>query len=130
MGDEFYVLAVPLVILQIGGTANQTAWVYSCSLFPQIIFGMLGGVLADRSRGIRMLRLCYAVSALVLLTAFAAFAVRGIDVVSLGAVAVLLGLTASAAAACFDRVLPHFVAVGHLSRANAMTEASRTVCVV
>jgi MFS family permease len=130
LGDEFYAVAVPLIVFQIGGTAGAMTVVYACSLLPQAVSGLLGGVLADRYDRVRSLRACYAASGLILFAACALFALRGVSVSGLAAVAILLGVFAAVAAACFDSVLPNFVPAGRLSRANAMTEASRTACVV
>jgi MFS family permease len=119
LGDEFYAVAVPLIVFQIGGTAGAMTVVYACSLLPQAVSGLLGGVLADRYDRVRSLRACYAASGLILFAACALFALRGVSVSGLAAVAILLGVFAAVAAACFDSVLPNFV-----------PEASRTACVV
>ncbi|QPP05830.1 MFS transporter [Streptomyces bathyalis] len=129
-GDEFYALAVPLIVYEVGGTAGSMSLVFACSLLPQVVMGFLGGVLADRNDRITALRRCYLVSALVLLCAVAAFSWTYVSVAGLAAVALLVGGAAAVSAACFDSALPQFVNPGLLSRANAMTEASRTVCVV
>ncbi|MER7911511.1 MFS transporter [Streptomyces sp. NPDC096068] len=129
-GDEFYVLAVPLIVYQIGGTAAAMSLVYACALLPQVIMGVWGGVLADRQDRIKLLRLCYLCSALVLLLAYAVFSANRVSVGGLATAAVLLGVMAPIAAASFDSALPHFVPHHTLPRANAATEASRTACVV
>ncbi|MEU1803893.1 MFS transporter [Streptomyces sp. NPDC019937] len=129
-GDEFYVLAVPLIVYQVGGTAAAMSLVYACALLPQVFMGVWGGVLADRQDRIRLLRLCYLCSALVLLLAYAVFSATHVSVGGLATMAVLLGFMAPVAAASFDSALPHFVPHHTLPRANAATEASRTACVV
>lgn len=78
----------------------------------------------------RTLRLSYAIPAMVLLCSSAWFADHGVSAAGLAVIAAVLGLAASVAAASFDSVLPHCVAAEHISRANAATETSRTVCVV
>lgn len=129
-GDEFYVLAVPLIVYQVGGTASAMSLVYACALLPQVLMGVWGGVLADRQDRVRLLRLCYLCSALTLLLAYAVFSATHVGVAGLAVTAVLLGLMAPVAAASFDSALPHFVPHHRLPRANAATEASRTACVV
>ncbi|MEU3659173.1 MFS transporter [Streptomyces sp. NPDC032940] len=129
-GDEFYTLAVPLIVYQVGGTAAAMSLVYACALLPQVFMGVWGGVLADRQDRVRLLRLCYLCSALTLLLAYAVFSATGVSVVGLATTAVLLGVMAPVAAASFDSSLPHFVPPDALARANAATEASRTACVV
>ncbi|MDH6623987.1 MFS family permease [Streptomyces sp. LBL] len=129
-GDEFYVLAVPLIVYQVGGTAAAMSLVYACALLPQVFMGVWGGVLADRQDRIKLLRLCYLCSALMLLLAYAVFSATLVSVGGLAVTAVLLGVTAPVAAASFDSALPHFVPHHTLPRANAATEASRTACVV
>lgn len=129
-GNEFYALAVPLIVYHTGGTASAMSTVYACTMFPQIAMGILGGVLADRSDRVRMLRLCYMTSAAALLLAFAVFSATDVSIEGLATVAVLLGITAPVASATFDSALPQFVASERLPRANAATEASRTACVV
>ncbi|MFE6892003.1 MFS transporter [Streptomyces sp. NPDC057694] len=129
-GDEFYTLAVPLIAYQAGASAGTMSLLYACSLLPQVVMGVLGGVVADRAERVKILRVSYLCSALTLLTACVVFGLTGVHLVGLAATAVLLGATAPVAAAAFDSSIPLYVEPAGLSRANAMTEASRTVCVV
>ncbi|GAA2325829.1 MFS transporter [Streptomyces kunmingensis] len=129
-GDEFYTLAVPLIAYQAGASAGSMSLLYACSLLPQVVMGVLGGVVADRAERVKILRISYLCSALTLLTACAIFGLTGVHLAGLAATAVLLGATAPVAAAAFDSSISLYVEPAGLSRANAMTEASRTVCVV
>ncbi|MEU5696774.1 MFS transporter [Actinosynnema sp. NPDC020468] len=47
-GDWLYKLALPLLVLQLTGSAVQTAVVYSLEYVPYLLFAPIGGVLSDR----------------------------------------------------------------------------------
>jgi MFS family permease len=47
-GDWLYKLALPLLVLQLTGSAVQTAVVYSLEYVPYLLFALVGGVLSDR----------------------------------------------------------------------------------
>jgi MFS family permease len=47
-GDWLYKLALPLLVLQLTGSAVQTAVVYSLEYLPYLLFAPVGGVLSDR----------------------------------------------------------------------------------
>ncbi|MFI8437348.1 MFS transporter [Streptomyces sp. NPDC079020] len=129
-GDEFYVPAVPLIAYQVGASAGTMSILFACSLLPQVPMGVLGGVVADRSNRVSVLRAWYLCSAPTLAAVCAAFTLTGVHLAGLAATAVLLGVAAPVSAAAFGSSIPTYVEASELSRANAMTEASRTVCVV
>jgi MFS family permease len=131
LGDEVYVLAVPFLVYQEGGTASTMALVQSCALLPQAVFGFFGGVFADRSDKMRLLRIAYLASSVTLLvTLFGYVAVEDTRLVLLTAAAMILSAFAAISAASVDSAIPHFAPPKQLARANSMTETTRTVATV
>jgi MFS family permease len=47
-GDWLYKLALPILVLQLTGSALQTAVVYSLEYVPYLLFAGIGGVISDR----------------------------------------------------------------------------------
>jgi MFS family permease len=47
-GDWLYKLALPLLVLQLTGSALQTAVTYSLEYVPYLFFALIGGVISDR----------------------------------------------------------------------------------
>lgn len=131
-GDEVYALAVPLIALQIGGTAPVMALLTACALLPHVVFGFVGGVYADRADRFRILRTSYIASFAILLSALVVFASSGRDVrlVTLAATALALAAVAAFSTASVDSLIPSCVEADQLARANSSTEAARTVAMV
>lgn len=132
LGDEVYVLAVPLIALQIGGSASLMTFLVACGLLPHAFFGVIGGVIADQGDRVTVLRRCYGASFLVLLPAWVslAFFGAGVQLTMLAITALALSSVAAVSTASIDSLIPQCVASHHLARANSMTEASRTVAAV
>ncbi|MFK4221387.1 MFS transporter [Streptomyces sp. NPDC020880] len=132
LGDEVYALAVPLIALQIGGTAPVIALLTACALLPHVVFGFVGGVYADRADRFRILRISYIASFAILLVALAVFASSGRDVrlATLAATALALAAVAAFSTASVDSLIPSCVDANQLARANSSTEAVRTVATV
>ncbi|MBB5937836.1 MFS transporter [Streptomyces zagrosensis] len=131
LGDQIYLLAVPLLVFLEGGTASTMALVKSCVLLPQAALGVFGGVIADRGNKIHLLRLTYLGSGIALLVALPGYlCLPDARLAVLAAAALVLSMFASVSAASVDGVLPHFAAREELARANSMTETTRTIATV
>ncbi len=48
LGDRVYATALPFLVLALGGGAGQLGTAFACSLVPQVLFLLAGGVLTDR----------------------------------------------------------------------------------
>ena len=72
-GDWLYKLALPLLVLQLTGSAVQTAVVYSLEYLPYLLFAPVSGVMADRYDR-RLLLIGTGVAATVIMAVLAAFA--------------------------------------------------------
>jgi MFS family permease len=65
MGDWIYRFALPLLVLQLTGSALSTALVYVLEFVPYIFIGLVAGNLADRANRRRLLIICDTASAAV-----------------------------------------------------------------
>jgi MFS family permease len=124
-GDWLYKLALPLLVLRTTGSPLQTAVVYSLEYWPYLIFGLVGGVIADRAnRRLLLIRSDAAAAAVVGLLAvlvwqgkvylwlvyLAAFALSGISPLY---------------QATFQALVPRTVDPQRLSWANSRLQASQ-----
>ncbi len=124
-GDWLYKLALPLMVLQLTGSAVQTAIVYSLEYLPYLIFAPIAGVIADRyDRRRTLIRtdLC-AAAVLAVLAAFTWFDRYHLWMIYLAAF--VLSLLTPLYQATFQGLVPSTVPADRLSRANSRMELGR-----
>ncbi|HEV7824829.1 MAG TPA: MFS transporter [Mycobacteriales bacterium] len=127
VGDTFYVLALPLVLLGLGYDPSVITYVFSITMFATVIAGFTLGYLVDRHVPIHVMFWSYVGSAALLGTG-AVLITLGISALAtvLG-VALALGFLVALSAAAVDAGIP--AALEHQSqvrRGYAMVESSRT----
>jgi MFS family permease len=120
VGDGIYSVAMAVAALRTDHPASTLAMVAVAGLVPRIVFGLLGGVLADRvSRRVILL-----VADLVRLAVVAALGLALLDEAAspwlLVACVVPLGAASGAAAPAFGAILPDIVEPADLVRANSV----------
>lgn len=109
MGDAFYAVAVPLVLLQLGYAAATTTFLRTAVMATTVIAGFVVGYVVDKYAPGRLLALSYGSSAAVLVIVAAAVA-AGLDAyVLVLAAAVVLGLFAAVSATAVDAGVPSLV---------------------
>jgi MFS family permease len=120
VGDGIYSVAMAVAALRTDHPASTLAMVAVAGLVPRVVFGLLGGVLADRvSR-----RAVLLVADLVRLAVVATLGVALLDghasLLLLIACVVPLGAASGAAAPAFSAILPDIVEAPDLVRANSV----------
>jgi DHA3 family tetracycline resistance protein-like MFS transporter len=119
-GDGIYSVAMAVAALRTDHPASTLAMVAVAGLVPRIVFGLLGGVLADRvSR--RLLLLAADPVRLAVVTTLGLALLDGVAAPwLLVACVVPLGAASGAAAPAFSAILPDIVEAGDLVRANSV----------
>jgi MFS family permease len=131
VGDELYLLALSLILLQLGYPASTATFLRGALTATTVLAGFTVGYLIDRHDTHHLLIRCYAVSAVILVVASAGL-VTGADgfIVSLVAAA-LLGIFAAVTAAAIDAGIPRTVGDPHLARRGySLIESARTVALI
>lgn len=131
VGDELYILALPLVLLQLDYTAASATFLRGALTATTVVAGFTIGYLVDRRDTYFLLSRAYGFSAVCLLAA-AALLSTGVDalLVSLLAAAVL-GFFAAVAAAAVDAGIPRTVSEQHLIRRGySLVESARTIALI
>lgn len=131
IGDELYVLALPLVLLQLDYTAASATFLRGVLTATTVIAGFTIGYLVDRRDTYYLLSRAYGFSAVCLL-ATSGLLLTGVDalLVSLLAAAVL-GFFAAVAAAAVDAGIPRTVGDQHLIRRGySLVESARTIALI
>ena len=123
VGDGIYSVAMAVAALRTANPASTLAMVAIAGLVPRVVFGLLGGVLADRiSR--RQVLLCADIVRLAVVTALGLALLDG-DATRwfLVACVVPLGAASGAAAPAFGAILPDIVDEAGLVSANSVMGA-------
>lgn len=126
-GDWLYKLALPLLVLQLTGSAAQTAVVYSLEYLPYLLFALVGGVLSDRlDRRLLLVRADLAAAAVVgALAVLAWFHQYHLWLIYLAAFA--LSSITPLYQATFQGLVPATVPPDRLSWANSRMQAGQSV---
>lgn len=124
-GDWLYKLALPLLVLQLTGSAVQTAVVYSLEYVPYLLFALVGGVLSDRyDRRLLLIGADLAASAVVgLLAVLAWFGEYHLWMIYLSAFA--LSSITPLYQATFQGMVPGTVPADKLAWANSRMQAGQ-----
>src|SRR5690349_24482991 len=55
LGDQFYVVALPWIVLQLTGSAAAMGMVSMCTGIPRAVLVLMGGAVADRTSARKLL---------------------------------------------------------------------------
>jgi MFS family permease len=120
LGDGVYTVAMAVAALRTADAASTLAVLAVCGLVPRVVFGLLGGVLADRLSRRSLLLVCDVVRATVV-TLLGLVLLSGTPPLwALVACVVPLGAASGAAAPAFGAILPDVVSEADLVPANAL----------
>ncbi len=120
VGDGVYAVAMAVAVLHVAGTATALAATAVANLVPRVLFGLYGGLLADRVSRRAVLAVCDLVRLAV---------VAALGLLLLGAepplwallvLVVPLGAASGAAAPAFSALLPDLVEEDELVAANGL----------
>jgi MFS family permease len=125
-GDWLYKLALPLLVLDLTGSALQTAVVYSLEYVPYLLFAMAGGVISDRyDRRFLLIRADSAAAAVVGVLAVLAW-LHQYQLWSVYLAAFLLSTITPLYQASFLAILPSTVPSDRLGWANSRMQAGQS----
>jgi MFS family permease len=127
VGFSASMLAFPLVVLVITGSAAASGLVLAADAVAQAILALPGGALVDRWDRRRVMLLCEATQAVALTSLVVALLLDGATVVHLAAVAAVLGACRALFEPAEDASLPALVAEEQLATAVATNSARSSV---
>jgi predicted MFS family arabinose efflux permease len=126
VGDEFYLLALPLVLLELGYPVSTATFLRAALMATTVVAGFVIGYVVDRWATGRLLTMSYLASGAVLAAAIGAV-LAGADGYIAGLLAAaVLGLLAAVSAAAMDAGVPRLVEAGEVRRAYSLVESART----
>ncbi len=126
VGDEFYLLALPLVLLQLGYPASTATFLRAALMATTVAAGFVVGFVVDRWTTSRLLTTSYLASGAVLVAAIGAVLAGADGYVAGLLAAAVLGLLAAISAAAMDAGVPRLVGAGDVRRAYSLVESART----
>jgi MFS family permease len=127
VGFSASMLAFPLVVLVITGSAAASGLVLAADAVAQAVLALPGGALVDRWDRRRVMLLCEATQAVALGSLLVALLLDGATVVHLAAVAAVLGGCRALFEPAEDASLPALVAESQLATAVATNSARSSV---
>lgn len=130
VGDEFYVLALPLVLLQLGYPASTATFLRAALMATTVVAGFVVGYVVDRYATDRLLTTSYLASGAVLAGGIAAVLAGADGYVAALLAAAALGLLAAISAAAMDAGVPRLVDAADVRRAYSLVESARTAATI
>jgi hypothetical protein len=125
LGDQFTMIALPWLVLQMTGDALTLGLVIALMSVPRALLILFGGALADRYSPKHVLMLSKYANT-VLLGVLAALVPSGHATLALVApIALAIGVASAFSIPAGTSILPHVVAPGHLAAANGMLMGMR-----
>lgn len=124
IGDQFYLLALPWLVLQMTGDALAVGSILALAGIPRALFMLVGGALTDRFSS-RTIMLVSNVLRLGLISLLAALVISGtIQLWMLYLLALLLGLVAAFFYPAQSSIVPQIVAEKDLQTGNALIQGT------
>ncbi|SEP54552.1 MFS transporter [Amycolatopsis saalfeldensis] len=130
VGDEFYAIALPLVLLQLGYPAATATFLRTVIMATTVASGFLVGHVVDRYGATRLLLGSYAGSALVVTAGVAAVVLGGGGYPAALGVAAALGLFSAVSAAAADAGVPQLVRPDQVRHGYSLLETARASATV
>ena len=120
LGDQFTLLALPWVVLQMTADPLQLGLVLLLIGVPRAVFILLGGAIVDRHSPQRVLMLSKHANTMLLAMLAGAIATGGLSLPLLHALALCLGVAAAFGIPAATSMLPQVVALAQLPAANGL----------
>jgi MFS family permease len=130
VGDEFYAVALPLVLLQLGYPAATATFLRTVIMATTVASGFLVGHVVDRYGAMRLLFGSYAASALVVAAGAAAVVLGGGGYPAALGVAAALGLFSAVSAAAADAGVPQLLRPDQVRHGYSLLETARASATV
>lgn len=129
LGDQFYLVALPWLVLQLTGSALAMGTVLAVAGIPRALFMLLGGALTDRLSP-RTVMLASALLRLTLVAGLAALVYAGaIQTWMLYALALVFGTVDAFSFPAGSAMVPRLVAKDQLQTANALVQGTAQLSV-
>lgn len=129
IGDQFYMVALPWLVLTLTGNAFAIGTVLALVAVPRAIFMLVGGALTDRMSP-RTIMLCSNVSRLVLVAALALLTMTGrIELWMLYIFATLFGLADAFFFPAQSAMIPRLLGTERLQTGNALIQGTAQLSV-
>lgn len=124
LGDQFYMIALPWLVLKLTGNAFAIGTVLALVAIPRAIFMLVGGALTDRLSP-RVIMLCSNICRLVLVSALAGLTVTGlIQLWMLYTFALLFGLADAFFFPAQSAIIPRLLGPERLQTGNAVIQGT------
>ncbi len=124
IGDQFYLIALPWLVLQLTGDALVMGTVLALAAVPRALFMLLGGALTDRFSP-RIVMLVSNLARMVLVLALAGLVLTGtIQIWMIYLLALLFGLADAFFYPAQSAIVPRLVANDQLQPANALMQGT------
>lgn len=120
LGDQFTLIALPWLVLQMTGDPLALGLVLGLASLPRALLMLVGGALVDRYAPKRVMMWTKHVSTAALLVLALLLATGQASLWSIGALALVLGLAMAFSIPAGTSMLPHVVAARHLPAANGV----------
>ena len=129
LGDQFYLIALPWLVLQLSGNAFAIGTVLALVAIPRALFMLLGGALTDRLSP-RTIMLCSNTSRMLLVGALALLTVTGvIELWMLYAFALLFGLADAFFFPAQSAIIPRLLGPDRLQSGNSVIQGTAQLSV-
>jgi MFS family permease len=129
IGDQFYMVALPWLVLQLTGNAFAIGTVLALVAIPRAIFMLIGGALTDRLSP-RVIMLCSNLSRMVLVAALGILTVTGlIELWMLYTFALLFGLADAFFFPAQSAIIPRLLGPERLQTGNAVIQGTAQLSV-
>ncbi len=129
LGDQFYMVALPWLVLTLTGNAFAIGTVLALVAIPRAIFMLVGGALTD-SLSPRTIMLCSNISRFFLVSALAVLTMTGlIELWMLYTFAILFGLADAFFFPAQSAMIPHLLGSDRLQTGNAVIQGTAQLSV-
>ncbi len=129
LGDQFYLIALPWLVLKLTGNAFAIGTVLALVAIPRAVFMLIGGALTDRLSP-RVIMLCSNIIRMLLVTALALLTVTGlIELWMLYAFALLFGLADAFFYPAQSAMIPRLLGSDRLQTGNALIQGTAQLSV-
>jgi MFS family permease len=123
-GDSVYEIGLLWLMLEISGSKSQTGLVAMSGYLPTLLFGMLGGALADRFHRKRLMLLADAARGVLVLFIPLLYYLNGLNGLLLGLFTFVLAMFNTVFNPARDATIAHLVEKERLLQANSLVQTS------
>jgi len=124
-GDQFTLMALPLLVLRLTANAGALGMVLATMALPRALLILLGGAVVDRWSPRRVLLCSRAINALCVVVLAVLTLGGGITLPHIYAIALGIGISTAFAYPAGSAILPQLISAVHLPKANSLAMTAR-----